>query len=219
MRGGAARYSARVRTTAADSPPTPRARVLLLDVLDTLVHDPFYDEVLEFFGMSLDELFAVKDKQAWFAFERGELREQDMRARYFADGRALDLEGLRACMRAHYRLLPGVEELLTELRAAGVPMHALSNYPVWFELIEARLGLSRFLSWSFVSCRTGVRKPDAGAFLGAARALGVAPSRCLFVDDREKNCAGARAVGMSAHRFEGSEGLRAELVRRGLLGA
>ena len=174
--------------------------------------------MLDYFGMTLEQLFAVKDKQAWLAFERGELREQDMRARYFADGRALDLEGLRACMRAHYRLLPGVEELLAALRAAGVEMHALSNYPVWFEMIEARLGLSRYLNWSFVSCRTGVRKPDPEAFLGAARALGVAPARCLFVDDREKNCAGARAVGMPAHRFDGAEGLRAELRRRGLLG-
>ena len=95
-----------------------------------------------------------------------------------------------------YRFLDGIEPLLGELSAAGVPMHALSNYPVWFEMIEARLGLSRYLRWSFVSCRTGVRKPDPEAFLGAARALGVAPSRCLFVDDREKNCAGARAVGI-----------------------
>ena len=65
--------------------------------------------MLQFFGRELGELFAIKDKQAWFAFERGELSEQDMRARYFSDGRALDLEGLRACMRAHYRLLPGIE--------------------------------------------------------------------------------------------------------------
>ncbi|MCB9750817.1 MAG: HAD family phosphatase [Myxococcales bacterium] len=184
--------------------------------MDTLVHDPFYVEVLEHFGMGLEQLFAIKDKAAWHAFERGELGEEDMRARYFTGGRALDLEGLRACMRAHYRWLPGVEPLLRALRAAGVPMFALSNYPVWYEWIEARLGLSRYLDWSFVSCRTGVRKPAPGAYLGAARALGVSPARCLFVDDREKNCAGARAVGMDAIAFTGADALRVSLRARGL---
>lgn len=196
--------------------PEPRP-VLLLDVMDTLVHDPFYVEVLEFFGLDLDGLFAIKSKQAWLEFERGEIDEAAIVDRYFHDGRKLDLAGLRACMGAAYRWLPGVEAVLTELRAAGVEMHALSNYPVWFELIEQRLGLSRYLEWSFVSCRTGVRKPDAGAYLGAARRLGRDPRECLFVDDRAHNCAAAEALGMPALEFVDGPQLRAGLVARGLL--
>jgi FMN hydrolase / 5-amino-6-(5-phospho-D-ribitylamino)uracil phosphatase len=192
-------------------PETREAPILLLDVLDTLVHDPFYAEVLEFFAMDLDSLFAVKSKQAWLEFERGELDEAALVDRYFTDGRPLDLAGLRACMSGAYRFLPGIEALLTELREAGVQMHALSNYPVWFELIEARLELSRFVEWSFVSCRTGVRKPDPQAYLGAARALGKDPAQCLFVDDREANCVAARALGMPALRFRGADELRAAL--------
>ncbi len=40
----------------------------------------------------------------------------------------------------------------------------------------------------------------------------------LFVDDREKNCVGARAVGMDAVRFVDTPTLRADLVERGFLG-
>jgi FMN hydrolase / 5-amino-6-(5-phospho-D-ribitylamino)uracil phosphatase len=185
--------------------------------MDTLVHDPFYVEVLEFFGLDLDGLFQVKSKQAWLEFERGEIDEAALVDRYFDDGRKLDLAGLRACMSAAYRWLPGVEALLTELRAAGIEMHAVSNYPVWFELIEQRLGLSRYLEWSFVSCRTGVRKPDADAYLGAARRLGRAPGECLFVDDRSSNCAAAEALGMPALEFVDAAQLRADLIARGLL--
>lgn len=191
--------------------------ILLLDVMDTLVHDPFYEEVLAHFGMSLEEVFAVKDKEASKAFERGELTEADMRTRYFTDGRVIDLDGLRDAMIGGYRWLDGIERLLTDLKNAGVAMHALSNYPSWYALLDARLGVSRYLSWRFVSCRTGVRKPSADAYLGAARALGVQPPECLFVDDREKNCAGARAVGMPAIRFESADQLRHELSVRGLL--
>lgn len=194
----------------------PARPVLLLDVMDTLVHDPFYTEVLEFFAMDLDSLFAIKSKQAWKQFECGELDEAALVHRYFEDGRRLDLDGLRATMRRAYRFLPGIEALLAALREAEVEMHALSNYPVWWRMIEAELELSRFLSWGFVSCETGVRKPDPRAYLGAAEALGRAPSACLFVDDREKNCRGAEAVGMPAVCFENAEQLGAELRARGL---
>jgi FMN hydrolase / 5-amino-6-(5-phospho-D-ribitylamino)uracil phosphatase len=196
----------------------PDRPVLLLDVMDTLVHDPFYVEVLEFFGMGLDSLFAIKSGRAWFEFECGELDEAALVDRYFSDGRKLDLAGLRACMLGAYRFLPGIEDLLGELRAAGIEMHALSNYPVWFELIEQRLELSRFVQWSFVSCKTGVRKPDAGAYLGAAARLGRGAGACLFVDDRASNCEAAEAVGMPALRFTDAAALREGLLARGVLG-
>ena len=194
-------------------PPTH----LLLDVMDTLVRDPFLEDVCAFHQATVEELFSVKDKEAWFAFERGELSEAEYAASYYTDRRHLDLAGLRDIMRAGYRFLDGVEALLTELKAQQVPMFALSNYPIWSEMIEEKLQLKRFLSWDFVSWKTGVRKPDPQAYLGAAHKLGVPPQRCLFVDDREKNCAAARAVGMPALRFRDAASLRADLVERGIL--
>ena len=191
--------------------------ILLLDVMGTLCYEPFHRELPAFFGMSLERLIAEKHPTAWAEFERSEIDARELAARFFRDGRAVDLAALEACMRESYRFLDGIEELLRELRARGHEMHALSNYPVWYRWIEERLALSRFLSWSFVSCDTGVRKPDPRAYDGAARALGVAPAACLFVDDREENCAGARAAGMDAVRFEGAEALTTELAARGLL--
>jgi HAD superfamily hydrolase (TIGR01509 family) len=187
--------------------------------MDTLVHDPFYVEVLDFFSMSLDQLFAVKDKEAWLRFERGEIDERRMADLYFVDRRPLDLAGLKAVMRRSYRWLDGIMDLLTDLRSAGVAMHALSNYPTWWELIEEQLGVSQFVPWSFVSCKSGVRKPDPDAYLGPARQLGLEPGACIFVDDRQKNCDAAVAVGMQAIRFETAAQLRRELVGLGVLEA
>lgn len=193
-----------------------RPDVILFDVMDTLVHDPFH-EIPTFFGLTTEALLDAKHPSAWVEFEHGRLDEAGFLERFFADGRAYDHAGFLDAMVSGYRFLDGVEPLLAELHARAIPMHALSNYPRWYRRIEARLGLSRFLAWSFVSCETGVRKPDLEAYLGAARALELSPSRCLFVDDRERNCAAARAVGMDAIRFEGADSLREELSRRGLL--
>ena len=191
--------------------------ILLFDVMDTLVHEPFYQEVPAFFGLTLEELLAAKHPTAWAEFEVGAIDEAALFARFFRDGREFDRAGLKRVMASAYRWLPGVEELLGELRARSYAIHALSNYPEWYRVIEERLQLSRYLSWSFVSCLTGVRKPDARAFSGAAAALGVGPGECLFVDDRQVNCAAARATGMDALRFTSAGELRSELATRGLV--
>lgn len=190
--------------------------ILLLDVMDTLVRDPFR-ELPAMWGLSMAELLEAKTPDAWPRFERGELTEADLTTAYFRDGRAFDVEAVKAFLSARYAWLDGVEALLVDLAGRGVDMHALSNYPDWYRLIEARLGLSRYVGWSFVSCATGVRKPDPQAYLGPAAALGVRPSECLFVDDRAGNVRAAEAAGMPAIRFQGAAHLRAELVARGVL--
>jgi FMN hydrolase / 5-amino-6-(5-phospho-D-ribitylamino)uracil phosphatase len=192
-------------------------RVLLLDVMDTLVHDPFHVEIPRFFGMTLRELLPLLQAGSWVSFELDALGEDEFLARFFADGRPVDGEGLRAAVRAAYRLLPGVEPLLDELSRRGVAMHALSNYPRWYTLVEDAVRLSTWVPWSFVSCRTGYRKPDPEAYRHACRALGVEPSACLFVDDRESNCAAAREQGMDAVRFTDAGALRRALAERGVL--
>ncbi len=192
-----------------------RHRIILWDVMGTLVHDPFFVEVPQFFGMRLDELIAVKHPTSWVRFEKGLIDEEELIRDFFADRRAFDGPGLKAAMRAAYRFLPGIEPLLQRLHGLGVPMHTLSNYPMWFELIEDAVGLSRYVQWSFVSCKTGARKPAAAAYEAALAGLGVPASACVFIDDREANCEGARAVGMQALRFTTAAALEPELARLG----
>lgn len=191
--------------------------VLLWDVMGTLVHDPFFAEMPEFFGMSFDELLSAKHPSAWVEFELGRLSERDFLDDFFADGRCFDQQGFLQTVAESYRWLPGLEALLAELRRTALPMHAFSNYPIWYRLIEERLGLSRFLEWTFVSCLTGTRKPAPVAYQHVLGELGLPAGDCLFVDDRLSNCEAARAQGIQALLFEGVEPLRASLRELGLL--
>ena len=191
-------------------------RVLLLDVMGTLVRDPFYEDMPRALGMSFDELLRAKHPTAWLDFEHGHIDEPTFLRSFFADGRAYDHGAFVDAVVGGFAWLEGIEPLLAALAERGVEMHALSNYPIWWRHIERKLGLSRFLRWSFVSCETGVRKPDARAYLGAAETLGVAPGACVFVDDVERNCRAARALGMDAIRFEGAKRLRVALAERGM---
>jgi FMN hydrolase / 5-amino-6-(5-phospho-D-ribitylamino)uracil phosphatase len=181
-------------------------KVVLWDVMDTLVVDPFRKAMPEFFGMSLSELIEQKHPTAWVQFERAELDERAFLATFFADGRSYDSEGFKACVRNAYAWMPGMEAVLRGLSERGIGMHTLSNYPSWYTWIDERLGLSRYLSWSFVSCHTRLRKPDRAAYLYALNRLECDPSDCVFVDDRAQNCAAAQAVGMRALHFTGDAG-------------
>lgn len=191
--------------------------VLLLDVMGTLVHEPFYREIPGYFGMGLRDLLAIKHPTSWIEFENGKIDEKSFLEQFFADGRSFDHEGFKGCIRDAYRFLDGMEELLGDLQSAGVEAHLLSNYPVWHRMIEERLGLRRFVDGAFFSCDMQCRKPDAAAYQYVAHALQRDPDAFVLVDDRPENCEGAERVGMQAIHFVGAEPLRAELASRGIL--
>ncbi|MCA9101188.1 MAG: HAD family phosphatase [Planctomycetales bacterium] len=191
--------------------------ILLFDVMETLVTDPFRDVIPDFFGLSLDELLAAKHPTAWIDFEKGLISQDEYFRVCFLDGRTVDGKTLVNRVAASYDWLDGMRPLLAELHARRHEMHAFSNYPVWYELIEARLGLSRYIDWTFVSCHTGLRKPDPQAYRHAIDILGVDPPECLFIDDRQVNVDAALNVGMDAILMRGAEDLRGELRRRHII--
>jgi HAD superfamily hydrolase (TIGR01509 family) len=181
--------------------------VILWDVMDTLVRDPFFTHMAGFFGLSFEELLRRKHPKSWVKFEVGALDEQGLYEQFFTDGTPIDGPGFKQHVRDAYAWLDGVEPLLRELKRNGVEMHALSNYPPWYRLIEERLQLSRYVDLTFFSCETGVRKPAPEAYLGACRKLERRPEECLFIDDRTVNTDAARAVGMHAIQFTGAVAL------------
>jgi HAD superfamily hydrolase (TIGR01509 family) len=194
--------------------------VILWDVMDTLVRDPFFTHMAGFFGLTLEELLRRKHPTTWVRFELSQLDERGFFEQFFADGTPIDGPAFKQHVRDAYAWIDGIESLLRDLKANSVEMHALSNYPPWYQLIEERLGLSRYVELTFFSCDTRVRKPEAEAYLGACRTLGRRPEECLFIDDRAQNTDAARAAGLHALQFTGDVGaLRASLRDLGFLRA
>ncbi|XP_039776789.1 flavin mononucleotide hydrolase 1, chloroplatic-like isoform X1 [Panicum virgatum] len=251
--------------------------VLLFDVMDTLVRDPFYHHIPAFFQMSMKELLESKHPTAWSEFEKGLIDEtcnagvtcprstgaarntavflfavtlqtceapscrtgigrhapcearrgvqtlvafkkpdNELAKKFFNDGRSFDLEGLKECMVRAYEYIDGVEDILCCLKKNNYEMHAFTNYPVWYQLIEDKLKLSKYLSWTFCSCRTGKRKPSPEFYLQAIDHLNVDPASCIFIDDRMVNIEAALSVGMVGLQFKNAEALRKDLCALGV---
>ena len=60
--------------------------------------DPFYEHMPKYFNISFKELLASKHPTAWVEFEKGLINEEQLLAKFFADGRAFDGPGLIAHM-------------------------------------------------------------------------------------------------------------------------
>ena len=96
--------------------------------------------------------------------------------------------------------------LVRAVRAQGLRTGLLSNAggcgrPEWPDLFDTVV----------LSGIAGVAKPDPEAFLLVAERLGVAPERCVFVDDLRRNVLGAAAVGMTGVHHTSREATVAEL--------
>jgi putative hydrolase of the HAD superfamily len=167
-------------------------------------------------GVSLEELGKAMGRAAeehgdhpLFALERGEITEVEFRdriQRHLDDG--FDLTRLRALYFERIDPNRAMIEFVRELRGRGVRAALLTNnVREWEPLWRAKLPeIDELFELVVDSAFVGLRKPDPAIFrLTLERLGGVAPERCVFLDDLDVNCAAARELGMAAVRFESAE--------------
>lgn len=101
---------------------------------------------------------------------------------------------------------------LPQIHAAGFKTAILSNMPTDMadHVREIFPWLAAFDHHIF-SAEVRSAKPEPAIYRHAIEALGVAPPEALFIDDREENLAGARAMGMRGIRYQSVEQLREDL--------
>lgn len=113
-------------------------------------------------------------------------------------------------------LNPAMLSWLPKIKQAGFRLGILSNMPGGvLRYMRPRFPwLDQFdhLTWS---CDVGLVKPDPAIYLHTVKKLKVAPGQALFIDNLEKNTAGAEAVGLEAALFQNVEQLQRDLERRG----
>jgi HAD superfamily hydrolase (TIGR01509 family) len=183
------------------------APVVVFDVMDTLLHDPYREAYEAATGMTFDAFAAARPDGAYEALERSEIDEADYWRAVREAGIAVDVRRFHATRRDGYRWLPGMRELFLETTARHRVILA-SNYPaawlddVWSSYFE---GIGAELCGS---CVLAARKPSRAFFDRMVRRLGLDPSTTILVDDSPSNSAGALAAGWQAIRFQDAETTR-----------
>jgi HAD superfamily hydrolase (TIGR01509 family) len=110
-----------------------------------------------------------------------------------------------------------MEELVLELKAAGVQIGILSNI---YRELDGWLrgafppGTVDFFAPSYL---LGRRKPEPAAYEALIAMCGLAAEQIVFVDDFPENVEGAVAAGLHGILFTGADTLRKELGELGVL--
>jgi HAD superfamily hydrolase (TIGR01509 family) len=109
---------------------------------------------------------------------------------------------------------PGVRDLVLALRAAGIPLGvASSSFRKVVEATLASIGLRDQFAAVVSGEEVGRGKPAPDIYLRAAGFLGVAPGRCVAIEDSRHGVQAARAAGMACL------GLASRYTSPGQLGA
>ena len=170
---------------------------------------------------AVEEFLATVCTLAWNA-------EQD-RGRPFAEGVAELVErhpAHAAAITAYHErwaemlggAVDGTVEVLAELRAAGVPVYALTNWSAeTFGFARERFEFLEWFDGVLVSGEERMIKPDPAIFRLLLDRFGLDAEATFYVDDSEQNVAAADRLGFDAVRFTTPAQLRRDLVARRLL--
>jgi len=114
--------------------------------------------------------------------------------------------------------IAGSVALLERLHANGTPLYALTNWSAeTFKIARPMFPfLDRFRHIA-VSGELKLVKPDAAIFRHLLGVIGKPAEACFFIDDSDKNIAGAAALGFHTHHFAEPGALGRDLERLGFL--
>jgi putative hydrolase of the HAD superfamily len=200
-----------------------RIKAVILDYGEVLCYPPTAQEMGRIaapFGMDPVPFRKLWDRDR-LRYDRGDLSPEaywsgvaketgtQLTPEQFAELRLRDLE-----MWGHDN--PTMVEWLRQIHSSGIKTGLLSNMPhEMVRYVRQKLAwLDHFDHLTF-SAEVSLIKPDAAIYEHSLRGVGVAASEALFVDDKEPNVLGARAVGIRTIRFQSVKQLSSDLKELG----
>jgi 2-haloacid dehalogenase len=176
------------------------------------------------------KIFADEERMEWFLthvcspdwnLEQDRGRSFDEAVQHLATKHPEYSEEISAFHMRWHETAPGVIEgtvdILEQLSEQGTPLYAITNFSVEkFAETRARYGFFKRFQDILVSGEVRLIKPDPAIYQLFLERNRLNAESCLFIDDSEKNVAGAKAVGMKAVHFQSPEMLKEELHREGL---
>ena len=113
--------------------------------------------------------------------------------------------------------IPGMEELVRDLKENGYRVFLLSNASVRQPEYWARVPAARYFDGTLISSSHGLLKPQPEIYHLAFETFGIDPAESVFVDDTPPNAEGSLFCGMDAFVFNGdAEAFRSWLRKKGV---
>jgi putative hydrolase of the HAD superfamily len=187
-------------------------------MVKAVIFDCFGVIISDSLTVMVDELSRTKPEQAkeiremMRACNQGLLDSETVN-KHIAEVLGLDYQSYRQKVREGEMKDPRVLRLIKELRGK-YKSAMLSNITVsGMERRFSEAERAEYFDEMVVSAAIGHVKPDPEAYEITAEKLGVEPSECVFIDDKESFCQAAEAVGMKSVWYREFEQARADLEK------
>jgi putative hydrolase of the HAD superfamily len=114
-------------------------------------------------------------------------------------------------------LFDGTEDLLVGLRAEyRLACFSNTNQLHW-PMLRDCFQIGDLMDECFISCQTGLLKPDEEAFEFVLKTLDCPAEQIFFFDDNPVNTGAAVQLGFNAFQVHGIDGLKKIIIEQGLL--
>jgi len=155
----------------------------------------------------------------WKQLDEGTISEEDAVAQVQARIPRYAEQVRRAMENWHCMMIPmpGMTELVAELKRKGYPLYLLSNASLRFFKYYRNVAVFRYFDGFVISAKEKLVKPNPAIYRCLLERFRLKAAECLFIDDLQENIDGAARVGIPGHRFQGAEELEKHFRKSGIL--
>ena len=169
-------------------------------------------EILGKIGMS---------RKYWELFDRGLLEEAD----YLVEVKKELPEHLHKAVESlseewvmRCPPIPGMEEIVCDVKKAGKKLYLLSNFNKRLRYEQHYISALKHFDALVISGEIKKVKPDRGIYEYLLSEYALEPTECIFIDDNPANIAMGESLGIKGYLFDGdAEKLRAYLTAENLI--
>ncbi|MBQ7065808.1 MAG: HAD family phosphatase [Lachnospiraceae bacterium] len=192
---------------------------IIFDIGNVLV-DFSWKEYIAGFGFSKEVQEKISKatmlSEAWDEFDRGVLEVEDIIKMFIENDSSIEKEIRLICEDIHDMLgrrdyaIPWIKEL----KEKGYKVLYLSNFSRKAEVECAHtLDFLPYMDGGILSYQEKVIKPEPEIYQILIDRYNLVPDECVFMDDKEINCEGARKAGIHAIVFTTKEEAEKELLK------
>ena len=163
---------------------------------------PLSMDIATIYNISVEEVEKVKKITIPFfsLLQRGLINEQEFWQKFSDVIKKPIPQNYKELLREIYEktlvLFPEMIEFVKKLKDKGIKTAVLSNITKFqAEIIRKNNGYKEF-DVLVLSYEEKLEKPELNIYLSVIKKLGVEPEECVFIDDKEKNLAPAKSLGM-----------------------
>ena len=192
-------------------------KVVIFDLGGVVVRwDPerFSHDYLQDESEKSDVLLGLLDHDDWRRFDGGFLSEDEL-IQAFCRRSSVSPKRTKEILefiKKSLKLIEETNELIYELRDAGVPLYCISNMShAHYDFLRAKYDFFECFKDQIISSHVKMTKPDKGIYELAIEQFSLDPREAVFVDDRADNILAAQACGLATVHFERSATCRQKI--------